>query len=230
MNKIRFNQFGQKLGGLSTWLNVTLLLAAALAFCAIPSDAFAEGDASDDRAAPCKGLKPFKNLDELLYQFGINLDSDCLFEMPVEELEKIWDIKILSKERRKPKNYYPLSETEFYNKPYKSERDAFYVEMDPNSAPGKNIFLIRITRDYQEKHGALYAGKYPDFLYEFLSKNPWRKGVSLTDTDPELLYKSLVKDPTLHDDTLDSYVLRTKQFVIRGIFRGDSGITEIEIY
>jgi hypothetical protein len=141
---------------------VRSFLAAMLLVCFVSSSASAAED------HPCKGLKPFSNLEELLYQFYIN-DNECLFTMPVNELEKIWDIKILSEERRKPKNYYPLSEIEFYNKPYKSERDAFYIEMDTNKKAGQEFFLILITRAYYEKHGTLFPdGSFPDFISKFL--------------------------------------------------------------
>jgi len=126
----------------------------------------------DISAAPCKGLQPFNNLDELLYQFYINLESDCLFEMPAAELEKIWDIKILDKELAKPKNYYPLSENEFYNKPYKSEKDAFYVELVHYSddeidslADYKSIFRLKMTKKYFEEHGTFFSDeKLPALL------------------------------------------------------------------
>ena len=73
----------------------------------------------------CKSLKPFDNIDELLYQFYINLDSDCLFTTPLAELEKAWDIKIDSQERIDAGQY---DINDFYKKPYKSEKDAFYVK------------------------------------------------------------------------------------------------------
>ena len=82
-------------------LNI-LLPAMVCLILAAPANVFAEeGVVADPKAAtaPCKGLKPYNNLDELLYQFYINLDSDCLFKMPVAELEKTWDIKILSRDR-----------------------------------------------------------------------------------------------------------------------------------
>ena len=123
---------------------ITLVMATLL-LCSIPAIAVAEESpaaAADPRTAPCKGLKPFNNLDELLYQFYINLDSDCLFEISTKELEEVWNIKILDDERAKPKNFYPLSETEFYNKPYKSEKDTFYLERTYDPHVGANIFII----------------------------------------------------------------------------------------
>ena len=100
--------------------------------------------------------------------------------MPLEELEEVWGIKILDEKRAKPHNYYPLSETDFGNKPYKSEKDAFYIELfktyPMSYTAGRNmsigmgtstglvsgpnymvttIFIIRPTKKYHEKHGEM---------------------------------------------------------------------------
>ena len=120
---------------------------------------------SDVNVHPCRALTPYNSLDGLLFQFYINLNTDCLFKMPVEDLEKAWGVKILSGERREPMNYYPLSETEFYNKPYKAEKDAFYIEIQPKkSASSRHVFLIKITKDYYEKHGTLFPEGPPSML------------------------------------------------------------------
>lgn len=56
------------------FLYFVLGIAVALFLC-LPRNAAAEGKM-------CTNLKEIHNLDELLYQFYINLDSDCLFTMP----------------------------------------------------------------------------------------------------------------------------------------------------
>lgn len=122
-------------------------------FIAIAGDQEAATITATD-IVPCKGLKPFNDVFDLLDQFYQNRDSDCLFNMPVEELEKIWDTIILTEERAKPKVYYPLSEAEFYNKPYQSEKDSFYIEK-----PNKWSFFIKVTKEYWEKYGTLYSQK-----------------------------------------------------------------------
>jgi len=152
-----------------------LLLGAMLLICSpssvLRADETVSATSSED-STPCKGLKPYNNLDELLYQFYINLENDCLFEMPTSELEKIWGIKILDEERAKPKNYYPLSETEFFNKPYRTEKDAFYIELTRNERNGLNReyqavnrFKLKITKEYAAKHGSLlHNEKLPRLL------------------------------------------------------------------
>ncbi|MDL2260608.1 hypothetical protein LJB99_07070 [Deltaproteobacteria bacterium OttesenSCG-928-K17] len=123
---------------------------------ALPAEV-ASGVEADAKSAPCKELKPYNNLDELLYQFYVNRGNDCFEYMSAAELEKIWDVKILSEERAKPAVYYPLSEVEFYNKPYRSERDAFYIEMAAGRGGlRKNSFYVRITKEYFERHGTLF--------------------------------------------------------------------------
>lgn len=42
----------------------------------------------------CKNLHKVVDIDDLLKQMYDNLDSQCLFEMPTAELEKIWGIRI----------------------------------------------------------------------------------------------------------------------------------------
>jgi len=163
------DQFYKNIVRRSFILSVKLLLAAALLFHSVPADAEESQPSSAPTAetTPCKGLKPYNNIDELLYQFYINLESDCLFEMSVAELEEAWGIKILDDERARPKNFYPLSETEFLNKPYKAEKDAFYIErttFDPHyietgAMHPINKFRLKPTNEYYEKHGPIFPGE-----------------------------------------------------------------------
>lgn len=128
---------------------------------------------SSGEETPCRGLKPFKNIDELLYQFYINLDSDCLFKMPVAELEKIWGIKILSRERLKEgQGLYQIEKTsDFYYKPYNSDKDAFYLVSSPSlRQPEMNYFRIAITRAYYNRHHTIFPdAKFPKSLPEPLA-------------------------------------------------------------
>ena len=151
-------------------LNI-LLLAMVCLIWAAPANAFAEEGATANpeiATVPCKGLKPYNNLDELLYQFYINLESDCLFEMPVEELEKVWGIKILSDKRVQGEAHYKLRmSADFKNKPYKSEKDAFFVAVQRpfRSKSDENVFYLIITKEYYEKHATLFPdGNFPKML------------------------------------------------------------------
>ena len=157
---------------------VRLFLVAALLLCFISATAYAEDHAPaavTKETAPCKGLKPFNNIDELLYQFYINMESDCLFEMPVEELEKVWGINILyrkgglsieesikeSKERRELEKG-----PDFRGKPYLSAKDAFYVRVSRNHKDKKKVtsFFMEMTLYYDEHYGSLFPPDSPPQL------------------------------------------------------------------
>ncbi|MDL2260248.1 hypothetical protein LJB99_05175 [Deltaproteobacteria bacterium OttesenSCG-928-K17] len=137
-------------------LMTALLIWGGPGMAEVASDAYAGA-----KSAPCKGLKPFNNLDELLYQVYINFDSDCLFKMPVEDLEKAWGTGIYSFERD------GLSRAK--NRPYESEKYGFYIEA-PASTYMPMKFQINITDDYYGKHHTLFPdGKYPSLLPQPIS-------------------------------------------------------------
>ena len=150
---------------------VRLFLVAALLLCFISATAYAEDHAPaavTEETAPCKGLKPFNNIDELLYQFYINMESDCLFEMSVEELEKVWGIKILDQKDGPPtQEYYDLIKgADFRGKPYLSAQDAFYVRISRKHKDEKKVsgFFIQMTDYYFERYGSLFPPDSPPQL------------------------------------------------------------------
>ena len=160
----------KRVGYLSSLCGLMLLLAA-LPPCIASMPAAAEESLPVESlapSAPCKDLKPFNNIDELLYQFYINLESDCLFEMSVDELEKVWDIKILAKERLEPgQTLLQLwNSSDFRGKPYKSEKDAFFVEVSHRyKTPYLNEFRIIITNEYYDDYITLFPnGSFPKLL------------------------------------------------------------------
>ena len=169
-----------KLGGI-------MLLVVTLLFCVVPAVAEeAVSTTPDVKSAPCKDLKPFKNIDELLYQLYINLDSDCLFTMPVAELEKIWGIKILSTETLKPgQNYNDIRNSAvFRGKPYESEKDAFYVEIPRHNISKASSIRISMTEEYRKRYGSLFPyGNYPKLIPDPLKKKR-RQAVSLHISGP----------------------------------------------
>jgi len=114
----------------------------------------------------CTDLKKVNNLDELLYQFYVNLDSDCLFTMPISELEEIWGFKILSDERYKTgrESYEARMGPEFDGKPYHSEADAFYVKASRRDGKTDRFYVL-ITEEYYQTHATLFPeGNYPRLL------------------------------------------------------------------
>lgn len=123
---------------------VTFLFVTTIAFMLLL--------ASGQAPSICVGLKPYNSLNELLYQLYINLNSECLFKMPVAELEKKWDTKILSDERIHPgQAYFQVADSaDFGGKSYRSARDAFYVERKIDTRTGGIKFNIIITEDYRK--------------------------------------------------------------------------------
>lgn len=131
------------------------LSVVSVVFCLFPLVIIAE-------ELPCRGLKPYNNIEELLYQFYINLDSDCLFKTPVEELEKIWEIEVIYRERDMNGKY---DFSRFINKPYKTEKDAFYITVNKSSKTGSNYFTLLITSPYHKQHATLFPdGEFPKML------------------------------------------------------------------
>ena len=209
----------------------TLLPVTIFLLFVVPKNALTEESVpktEETGPVPCKGLKPYNNLDELLYQFYINLDSDCLFKLPVKELEALWNVKIenVERSRRNPEYAKLLKEsTDFFTKPYKSERDAFYISIDGNSEYYvRNVFKIKITKEYFEKHATLFPdGNFPRLLpdpvpeprrrYHGFSKNPLHRPKKEGRYYLSDLYYCWISPDKKHKITMG----------------GDYGVTEIKI-
>lgn len=62
------------------------------------SSTFALADSKPKQQTPtnhhCQNLSKITDIDDLLYQMYSNIDSQCLFKMDTQELEKIWGIPI----------------------------------------------------------------------------------------------------------------------------------------
>lgn len=147
-----------------------LLFIAALLLGSVPATAAAEEAISEAKTAPCKGLKPYNNLDELLYQFYINMESDCLFEMPTEELEKIWGITIYSYDKSNSERYFfnklkeEAASSSSTPRPHKPEKEDFFVVVTQSKENQTTAFEIRIAENYKEQHGAFFPdGNFPSF-------------------------------------------------------------------
>ena len=132
----------------------------------------------------CKNLAKIKGIDDLLFQMYSNLDSHCLFEMPVGELERIWGIPVY--------DYTPPTDTasEEVNRRNSEEMDGYTLkrqadqdkykrlhweviksnDYDPdNEGEIKNVvFEIFSAKDY----GVFMQGKYPKFLPPPIIKEP----------------------------------------------------------
>lgn len=120
---------------------VSILLGVVVALAGVMSlNAAADGKMSSD-------LKKVNNLDELLYQLYSYLDSDCLFTMQLTDMEKVWGIKLLSREHLalEEKTEDLRNSSYFAGKPYRSEIDAFNVQVSrrENKTIAFNIYITK---------------------------------------------------------------------------------------
>ena len=213
-----------KRGGRFLSLSGALLLAAALALCAVQAAA-AEEAVPDPKTAPCKGLKPVNNLDELLYQFYINLDSDCLFEMSTEELEKIWDIEIYSQGK------YRLN-SDYRQKSYGPEKDALIVGV--YQSKGKNVrFKVNMTENYMSAHHTIFPdGEWPKLLPKPLRKYTDTKvGIfSVSRASTPVKIKPEYQGKYAYIDKYDYYWLNTDKTRMMILVGSESSVTSVSIF
>lgn len=179
----------------------------------------------------CKDLKPVKNLDDLLYQFYVNLDSDCLFNMSTARLEKLWGIKILDRGRVRPSEFSKLFvSTDFANKPYNSEKDAFFVERI-NRGSSSVMFRIIITSAYSNKHLTLFPeGNFPKLLPEPLKGHDYTE--VYWDDSPDSKPMPYPKKPGVYSElgTYAFYWLSSDKTRVISISGVTSAVSEITVY
>lgn len=114
--------------------------------------------------ATCPNLAKVNDIDDLLFQFYSNLDNQCLFEMPTEELEKIWGIRVLDYVNRS------YDEKDILNREYQRIRkneDGFFVSKR-NYEHGISAFDISLTDRYIDKNkgwgSSVGKGQFPKLL------------------------------------------------------------------
>ena len=144
----------------------------------------------------CKNLAKIKGIDDLLFQMYSNLDSYCLFEMPTEELERIWGIPVL----------------DFTDSKYDKRFDAIdslntlYVRRyDDYEQKQKRELIISMTDTYVEKNtpfwgGSIAQGQLPALLPKPIVITPisdpnapapiFDFGFGLRFKEPENIYES----------------------------------------
>ena len=130
----------------------------------------------------CKNLGKVGDLDDLLFQMYSNLDSHCLFEMPVGELERIWGIPVYdytlpTDTASEEVNRRNSEEMDGYTLKRQADQDKYrnrlyweVIKSLTKSTDTKNIvtFDIRSAKDY----GVFMQGKYPKFLPPPIIKEP----------------------------------------------------------
>lgn len=198
-------------------------------FCLLPITSMAEENT-------CTGLKKVNNLDELLYQIYTNLDSDCLFTMPLNELEKVWGTKILDRNNLEPgQRYFEVwGSVDFKGRPYHSEADAFYVEARREGSRTTK-FIIVITEAYYQANATLFPeGNYPKLLPEpvkMLRNPPIHYDVRRGDNESPVVSPRRPQNPGKYNGEYIYFWLNTNHTHMIYISAGPAGsITRIEVY
>ena len=115
--------------------------------------------------AECRGLHKVKDIDDLLLQIYTNIDSHCIFDIPMETLERIWGIPLF--DRPAYKSIYgewgdilDNASTLYMEKNYMYEHD--------KDLKGKPYYSIHYTKTYGKKNsffgGSLGRGFLPKNL------------------------------------------------------------------
>jgi len=152
-------------GGRFLSLSGALLLAAALALCAVQAAA-AEEAVQELKTTPCGHIKPFKDADELMYQLYLSLEDDCLFKMDPKELSKIWGIPTLEiSDRRKPiGNHYSKEVREPL--PGDHAHLFFSVGYSPDYPHMSGFYLRRVNTNDYDNYPFFSDNEYPKLLPE----------------------------------------------------------------
>lgn len=121
-------------------------------------------EAKETNMGTCKNLHKVKDIDDLLFQFYSNIESQCLFEMPTQELEKIWGIRILdyigaSSDKKDKLNIE-------YHLTWENKDGLFLTKEDFER--GIPAFSINITKKYRNDNagwgGSIGQGQFPKLL------------------------------------------------------------------
>lgn len=131
---------------------------------------------------PCQNLGKVNDIDDLLFQFYSNIDNQCLFEMPTEELEKIWGIRIVNYDVNSSSEEKNNSNIELQR--IKKMEDGFFIRK-VNYEQNIPAFDIYMTEKYRNKNkgwgGSVSKGQFPKLLpppervHAFLDNPHWRR-------------------------------------------------------
>lgn len=139
-----------------------------VSFIAISLSITPISEAKETNMRTCNNLHKVKDIDDLLLQFYSNIDNQCLFDMPTQELEKIWGIRVLDYIATSPEKRGAL-------------RGNLNREVQKIRANGKGLFVkkvdfehgvvafdINLTNKYLEENegwgGSVGKGKFPELL------------------------------------------------------------------
>lgn len=121
-------------------------------------------EAKETTTNSCQNLGKVKDIDDLLFQFYSNIDSQCLFEMPTEELEKVWGIRVLDYINASSDKLNELNKE--VKRIRKNEEGIFVRKV--NFEQDISAFNIHLTDKYRDQNqgwgGAVGKGQFPKLL------------------------------------------------------------------
>lgn len=103
----------------------------------------------------CQNLYQVIDIDDILKQMYDNIDSDCLFKMPANELEKIWGIKVF--------DLNTLTEPRVTIEKFAQSYQALYVTRHTSSS---GITSLKVLSSYPTYSlgGSFVYGRFPYYL------------------------------------------------------------------
>ena len=109
----------------------------------------------------CENLHKVIGINDLLLQMHENLGSSCIFQIPPNDLERIWGIKIDAPGRYPVTSIFKLFDGKKFDG---SPNSMFYVTRRDNSKYGPSFDVV-LTNAYHSKGGEIFpGGKFPSFL------------------------------------------------------------------
>ena len=120
-----------------------------------------------EKKGGCENLHTVTDINDLLLQMYENLDSHCLFQLPRDDLEKKWGIKVFGGSRysNEPESKSRVDGPYFRGKPYRNPADAIFVsKLDATSARAA-YFQIEPTNAFLNSGGTFFpSGRFPQGL------------------------------------------------------------------
>ena len=146
---------------------------------------------------PCKNLGKVNTIDDWLYQVHSNINSQCLFEMPVSELERIWGLPIIddTKVNWGMMNNLQANQMIQFHKMKRSQARTFYVIKDVQADNKKLVYFEMVIdsqyrkQQYHTFGGSMLAGVFPYHLPRFDFYQNWSSRTNFT-LDPSIDYEN----------------------------------------
>lgn len=136
----------------------------------------------------CKNLHKVVDIDDLLKQMYDNIDSDCLFNIPTNELEKIWKIKIFDYDYNKIKTYNDGQKIFQEINQFSNKQQSLYImrtlNIDKSTIKNKDDeFIIYSTNRYGSY--SIFEGSFTEEKFPYHLPKPKIKELIFFDNQPK---------------------------------------------